>query len=119
MDQPVLGNLVLDQSHDRGGRTDRRRDAEQVEVHLVARVVDTRDHLLDPVFLPRELADDDVVLVVARGGDDDARRALDPGALEHEELRRVAVDDDVLELVLEPLEPVAALLDQRHLLAGA
>ena len=28
-------------------------------------------------------------------------------------------DDDVLELVLELLEPVAALLDQRHLVAGA
>ena len=47
------------------------------------------------------------------------RRPLDAGALEHEELGRVAVDDDVLELVLEPLEAVAALLDERHLVAGA
>ena len=46
-------------------------------------------------------------------------RPLDPGALEHEELGRVAVDDDVLELVLEPLEPVTALLDQCHLVTGA
>ena len=47
------------------------------------------------------------------------RRPLDAGPLEHEDLGRVAVDDDVLELVLEPLEPVAALLDERHLVAGA
>ena len=119
VDEAVLGHLVLDQRHDRRGRADGRRDAEQVEVRLVARVVDAGDHLVDAVLLARELADDDVVLVVARHRDDDARRPLDPGALEHDELGRVAVDDLVLELVLEPLEAVAPLLDQRHLVPAA
>ena len=77
VDQPVLGHLVLDQAHDRRGRRHRRRDAEQVEVRLVARIVDAGDHLLDAVALARELADDDVVLVVARDRDDDVGRALD------------------------------------------
>ena len=44
---------------------DGRRDPEQVEVRLVARVVHARDHLLDAVLLARDLADHDVVLVVA------------------------------------------------------
>ncbi len=113
--RPCSGHLVLDQRHDRGGRADGRRDAEQVEVHLVARVVDARDHLLDAVALAGELADDDVVLVVAGHRDHDARGPLDAGPLEHEDLGRVPVHDDVLELVLKPLEPVAPLLDQRHL----
>ena len=42
-----------------------------------------------------------------------------PGALEDEELRSVAAVDDVLELLLERREPVAALLDQRHLVTRA
>ncbi len=119
MDEAVLRHLVLDQGHDRRGCADRRRNPEQVEVHLVARIVDAGDHLRDAVLLAGELADDDVVLVVARDRDDDAGRPLDACALEDEQLRRVAVDDDVLELVLEPLEPVAALLDQGDLVPEA
>ena len=42
-----------------------------------------------------------------------------PGALEHVQLGRVAALHLVLELVLEALEAVAALLDQRHLVAEA
>ena len=42
-----------------------------------------------------------------------------PGALEHEQLGRVAALHLVLELVLEPVEAVAALLDQRHLVPEA
>ena len=98
---------------------DGRRDPEQVEVRLVARVVDARDHVADAVALARELADDDVVLVVAGRGDEQVGRALDAGALEHEELGRVAADHLVLELGLELVEPVRPLLDQRHLVAGA
>ena len=51
---------------------------------LVSRVVDPRDHLLDPVLLLGELADDDVVLVVAGDGDHDVGRTLDPGLLQHD-----------------------------------
>ena len=43
----------------------------------------------------------DVVLVVAGDRDHDVRRPLDPGALEHEELGRVALVHLVLELRLE------------------
>ena len=71
-------------------RADRRRDPEQVEVRLVARVVDARDHLRDAVLLPGDLADDHVVLVVAGDRDDEVRRARDAGPLEHEDLGRVA-----------------------------
>ena len=46
-------------------------------------------------------------------------RPLDAGALEHEQLGRVAADHLVLELRLELVEPVRLLLDQRHLVAGA
>ena len=46
-------------------------------------------------------------------------RPLDAGALEHEELGRVAADHLVLELGLELVEPVRLLLDQRHLVPGA
>ena len=49
VDQAVLRHLVLDQPMIDAGRRDRRRDPEQVEVRLVARVVDARDHLLDAV----------------------------------------------------------------------
>ena len=90
VDQPVLGHLVLDQAHDRRGRRHGRRDPEQVEVRLVARVVDARDRRLDAVAVAGELADDDVVLVVAGDRDDDVGRPLDAGALEHEQLGRVA-----------------------------
>ena len=85
---------------------------------LVAGVVDPRDHLRDAVLLARELADDQVVLVVAGERRDDVGRAGDPGPLEHVDLGRVSQDHMVLELLLQPLEPVAALLDQRHLVAA-
>src|SRR6184192_3308927 len=101
VDELVLGHFVLDQAHDVRRRADRRRDAEQVEVRLVARIVDARDHLRDGVTLLRELADHEVVLVVAGHREDEIGRALDPGALEDEELRRVAAVDDVLELLLQ------------------
>ena len=93
------------------------RDAEQVEVLLVPRIVDAGDDLRHAVLLARELADDDVVLVVARGGDEDVRRPRDAGLLEDEELGRVARLHPVLELLLEALEAVAPLLDERHLVA--
>ena len=73
--EPVLGHLVLDQPHDRAGRGDGRRDAEQIEVRLVARIVDARDHVVDAVALAGELADDDVVLVVAGRRDERGRAA--------------------------------------------
>ena len=115
MDQPVLGHLVLDQAHDRGRGRDRRPDSEQVEVRLVARVVDARDHVRHAVPVARQLADDDVVLVVSGDRDDDVGRPLNAGALEREELGRVALVHLVLELALELVEAPAALLDQRHL----
>ena len=59
------------------GRAHRRRDAEQVEVRLVARVVDARDHLRHAVLLLRELADDDVVLVVAGDREHEVGRPRD------------------------------------------
>ena len=61
----------------------------------------------------------DVVLVVAGDRDDDVGRALDAGALEHEELGRVALVHLVLELGLEHVVARVALLDQRHLVPGA
>ena len=85
---------------------------------LVARVVHARDDLRDSIALPRELADDQVVLVVARHGEDELGRPRDPGQLEDVQLGRVAVQDLVLELVLELVEPRRALLDQRHLVPG-
>src|SRR5438270_1070979 len=84
-------------------------------MRLVPRVVHTRDHLLDAVLLACDLADDDVVLVVAGDGHDDVGRSRDPRALEHEDLRRISAQNLVLELALEPLEAVAALLDERNL----
>ena len=95
------------------------RDPEQIEVRLVARVVDARDRRLDAVAVAGELADDDVVLVVAGDRDDDVGRPLDAGALEHEQLGRVAAMHLVLELGLERVEPGGPLLDQRHLVAVA
>ena len=67
----------------------------------------------------RELADDHVVLVVAGEREHDVGRSRDAGALEHEELGRVAALHLMLELLFEALEAVAALLDQRHLVAEA
>src|SRR5262249_46788257 len=113
VDQVVLRDLVLDERHDARRRADRRRDAEQVEMRLVARVVHARDHLRHAVLLLGELADDHVVLVVAREREQDLRRPRDPGALEDKELGRVTAVHLVLELLLEALEAVAALLDQR------
>ena len=88
-------------------------------MRLVARIVDARDHLRHAVLLLRELADHHVVLVVAGEREHDVRRPRDAGALEHEELGRVAALHLMLELLLEPLEAIAALLDQRHLVAEA
>ena len=73
---------------------------------LVARIVHARDHLGDAVLLARELANDQVVLVVPRQRSDDIGRAGDPGPLEHVDLGRVAEQDVVLELLLEPLEAI-------------
>ena len=114
----MLGHLVLDQAHDRAGGADCRRDPEQVEVRLVARIVDARDHVAHAVAFARELADDDVVLVVAGRGDEQIRRPLDAGALEHEQLRRITSDHLVLELGLQLVEPVRPLLDERHLVSS-
>ncbi len=44
-DEPVLGDLVLDEAEDARRRAHGLRDPEQVEVLLVARVVDARDRL--------------------------------------------------------------------------
>ncbi len=112
---PVLGHLVLDEAEHVRGRADRLADPEQVEVLLVARIVDAGDHLRDAVPLGRHLADDQVVLVVAGHGEQDLRRPRDPGPLEHVQLRGVAEQHLVLELVLQLVEAVRALLDQRHL----
>ncbi len=113
----MLGHLVLDHGeHVRSGG-DSRRDAEQVEVLLVARVVDARDHLLRPVVLTGDLADDDVVLVVPGHRNDDVGRPLDAGPLEDEQLGGVSDLNPVLELGLEPLEAVAPLLDESDLVA--
>ena len=65
----------------------------------------------------RELADDQVVLVVARDREDELRRARDPGQLEHVQLGRVAEQHLVLELLLQLLEAVRPLLDERHLVS--
>ena len=101
--EAVLGHLVLDQAQDQVGGRDRRLDAEQLEVLEVARVVAARDHALDAVLLARDLADQDVVLVVA-GHRDHEVGALDAGALEHPQLRAVAVLGAVLELLLDDAE---------------
>ena len=73
-----------------------------------------------PVAVLGDLGDDDVVLVVARDREDDLRRPCDPGALEDVDLGRVAQRaHDRPELGLELLEPLAALLDEGHLVAHA
>ena len=88
-------------------------------MRLVSRVVHAGDHLLGAVALARHLADDHVVLVVARDCDHEVGRPGDARALEDEELSRVADDRGMLELLLELGEPVAPLLDDRHLVAHA
>ena len=82
---------------------------------LVPRVVDARDRLRHAVPLLRDLGDHEVVLVVARHREDDVGRPVDPGALEDVDLRRIAAQRHGAELLLELLEAVAALLDERHL----
>ena len=83
---------------------------------LVARVVHAGDHLRDAVALACELADDQVVLVVsgprarARAGGR-SRRARGRAARSR---RRAA---PVLELLLQLLEAMRTLLDQRDLVA--
>ena len=82
---------------------------------LVARIVDARDHLRHAVALACDLADDQVVLVVARDAEDELGWTADPRELEHVQLGCVAEQHLVLELLLELLETVGALFDQRHL----
>ena len=65
-------------------------------------------------FSLRDLADQHVVLVVA-GHRDHHVGALDPGPLEHPELRGVAVGDVVLELLLDRQVAAPVALDHRHL----
>ena len=104
--EAVLGNLVLDETEDARRRADGLRDAEQVEVLLVARVVDARDRLPYAVRLLRDLRDHEVVLVVSGHSEQQLRRTRDPGALEDGDLGRVAADHRRAELLLEPREPV-------------
>ena len=118
MHQGVLGHLVLDERQDRLGGAHRGRNAQQVEVLLVARVVHSCHHVLDPEVVAGHLPDDDVVLVVARDGDADIRAGHARG-LEHEDLGAVPVPRDVLELALEGGEPRRAGLDDGHLVAHA
>ena len=117
MYETVLGHLVLDQPEDARRRTDRLRDAEQVEVLLVARVVDACDCLAHAIGLLRDLRDHEVVLVVARHSQEELGRPRDPGALEDGDLGGIAADDDRTELLLEPRETIWPLLDHRHLVA--
>ena len=113
----VLGHLVLDEREQAGRRAHRLGDPEQVEVLLVARVVDARDRLRHAVPLLRDLRDDEVVLVVAGDREHELRRARDAGPLEDVDLGRIARERHRAELGLELLEPVAALLHERHLVA--
>src|SRR4029079_10039899 len=92
-------------------------DAEQVEVLLVAGVVDARNRHADAVGLFRDLRDHEVVLVVARHGEEELRRPSYPGALENPDLGGIAADDGRAELLLESRETIRALLDHRHLVA--
>ena len=112
--EAVLRHLVLDQAQDQVGGGDRRLDAEQLEVLEVARVVAARHHARHAVLLARHLRDQDVVLVVAGHGDDEVG-ALDAGALEHPQLRAVAVHGAVLELLLHDRVAVRVRLDHGHL----
>src|SRR5439155_25236181 len=59
----------------------------------------------------------DALPIFAGEREHDVRRPRDAGALEHEELGRVTALHLVLELLLEALEAIAALLDQRDLVA--
>ncbi len=108
---------MLDEPEDARRRAQRLRDAEQVEVLLVARVVDARDRLAHAVGLLRDLGDHEVVLVVARHREQELGRPRDPGALEDGDLGRVAADHGRAELLLESREAIRSLLDQRHLVA--
>src|SRR5829696_1229742 len=117
VDEPVARHLVLDQAQDQVGRGDGRLDPEQLEVRQVARVVAAGDDPLAQVLLLRDLADQQVVLVVARHRHDEVG-ALDPGALEHPQLGRVAVLDGVLELLLDGQVAAPVLLDHGDLVAA-
>ncbi len=99
VDEPVAGDLVLDQTQDQVGGGDGGLDAEQLEVVVVAGVVHAGDDALAEVLLLGDLADEHVVLVVA-GDRDHEVGALDAGALEHPQLGGVAVLDGVLVLFL-------------------
>src|SRR4051794_27187675 len=114
--QPVARHLVLDEPQDQVGRADRGLDAEQLEVLQVPRVVDAGDDAVDEVLLLGHLPDEQVVLVVA-GHRDHQVGALDARALQHPQLRAVAVLHRVLELLLDHEVAAPVGLDQRHLLA--
>ena len=115
MDEAVLGHLVLEQPQDQVGGRDRRLHSEEIEVLAVARVVDAGDDPVDRVLLARHLADQHVVLVVA-GDRDHHVGTLDSGSLEHPQLGGVAVDDVVLELLLDRQVAASVRLDHRHLM---
>src|SRR5919198_30281 len=118
MQEPVARHLVLDQAEDQVRRRHRRLDPEQLEVLKIPRVVAARDHPLHAVLLPRDLADEDVVLVVARHGDHHLG-PRDSGPLQDPQLRPVPVVDRVLELLLDHREARGIGLDHRDLVALA
>ena len=118
VDEAVLGHLVLDERQD-------------PEVAQTVGVMPSRSKCCwlrgsltraitfgDAVLLAGELADHEVVLVVAGDREDDVGRTLDPGALEHVELGRVAAHRNRARTPPRAARvAVAALLDQRHLVA--
>ena len=117
VDEAVARHLVLDQAQDQVGRGDRGLDPQQLEVVEVPRVVAAGDDPLAEVLLLGDLADQQVVLVVA-GHRDHEVGALDPRALEHPQLRGVAVLDGVLELLLHGEVAAPVLLDHGDLVAA-
>ena len=86
---------------------------------LVPRVVDAGHDLRHAVLLAGELADDDVVLVVAVAATRMSGGLVIPACSRTKSSVAVARLHPVLELLLEALEAVAALLDERHLVAHA
>src|SRR4051794_35062109 len=112
--EPVLRDLVLQQPQNQVRRGYVGLDPEQLEVGPVPRIVDPRDHPVDQVLLLGHLADQHVVLVVA-GHRDHHVGPRDAGSLEHPQLRRIAVLDAVLQLLLHRQVPVAVVLDHGHL----
>ena len=109
---------MLDEGEDALGGAHRGRDAQQVEVLLIAGVVHAGHDVLHPEVLLGHLPDDDVVLIVA--GDGDAHvGAGHAGGLQHEQLGAVAVAGHVLELGLQRGQARRAHLDDGHLVPQA